>query len=218
MGATTPHVADDMAEKSQSGSAPPALPEPTTTLHLYHRICPGRKHLFATSSTAPASYFITNPVPHKHSSTWKPVFHRGDNPKYCPDTIAVARAWRKSMWNSFRFEVGDGIAEVLENKRRVKARKEHETKQKLRKCFCMGEKEPKEELQEESEVRGLVAPMKMSRGKFMGRTLRWELGGREYVWKGTTMFLRESVKKFKGVSLDFKVRNLFAVWHQGFDI
>lgn len=208
MEATTSHGTDSMAEKSQGRPAQPTLPEPATTLHLYNRIFPGRKHLFAASSSAPATYFITNPVPHKHAPQWKPVFHRGDNPKYCPDTTPVARAWRKSMWNSFRFEVGDGVGEVLENKRRVKARKAHKTKQKFRKCFCMGEKAPKEELKEESEVQGLVAPMKMSRGVFMGRTLRWELGGQEYAWKGTRMFLSDSVKGLRGASLDFKVWKL----------
>lgn len=189
-----------MAEKSRG-----SLPGPATTLHLYHRIHPGCKHLFAASSSSPAAYFITNPVPHKHAPQWKPVVHRGDNPKYCPDTTAVARAWRTSMWNSFRFEVGDGVAEVLENKRRVKARKAHERKQAFRRWFCMAETPPEEELLDESEERGLVAPMKMSRGVFMGRTLRWEIGGQEYAWKGTRMFLPDSVKGLKGVSLDFKV-------------
>ncbi|MBE3043819.1 hypothetical protein IMZ48_14840, partial [Candidatus Bathyarchaeota archaeon] len=150
----------------------PPLSEPAKTLHLYHRIHPGRKHLFATSSASPASYFIVNPVPHKHASQWKPVFHRGDNPKYCPDSTPVARGSRSGLWSSFRLELGDGVAEVLENKRRRKDRKKYEAKQKVRKCFCMGETPPKKELEDEREVQGLVAPLKMSRGG-MGRTLRW---------------------------------------------
>ncbi|KAL2108530.1 hypothetical protein VUR80DRAFT_3693 [Thermomyces stellatus] len=196
-----------MAEKIQGGPAQVSLHEPTKTLHLYHRIFPGHKHLFATSSSAPATYFITNPVPHKHADQWKPVFHRGDNPKYCADSTPVARAWRKSMWNSFRLEVGDGVGEVLENKRRRKARISHERKQGLRRLFCMGEKPPKEELKEESEVRGLVAPLKMSRDMFVGRTLRWELGGQEYAWKGTRRFMPSSIGGIKGISHDFKLVN-----------
>ncbi|SPN96640.1 uncharacterized protein DNG_00161 [Cephalotrichum gorgonifer] len=182
-------------------------PESVKTLQLYRRISPGRKHLFASSPSSLAQYFVVNPVPHKHAGQWKPIFYRGDNPKYCPSSTPIARSSRTSMWNSFRIELGDGVAEVLENKRRRKERKSYERRQKFRRWFCMGETPPKKELEDEREVAGYVAVLKMSRGRFMGRTLKWELGGREYKWKGTRTFLPGSVKKVKGVSQDFKLVN-----------
>ena len=200
-------------EQTDHNGTQPPLPEPTTTLHLYHRIYPGRKHLFATSSTAPARYFILNNVPHKHASQWKPIFYRGDNPKYRPDSKPAARAWRESMWNKFRLEVGDGVGEVLENERRRKERKSYERKQKVRKFFCMKETPPKNVLEEERAVEALVAPVEMKRA-FPGRTLTFEVGGQVYTWKGTRRFLPGAVKGLKGMSQDFKVRYSQSVHHE----
>ncbi|KAM5350574.1 hypothetical protein ACJ41O_007079 [Fusarium nematophilum] len=104
------------------------------------------------SSSEPAQYFVVNPIPQKRASMWKPIFYRGDNPKYTPSSTPIARAWRKSMWNSFRIELGDGVGEVLENKRRMKERKSYERKQKFRKWFGMKPTPPKQELEELQEL------------------------------------------------------------------
>ncbi|KAH8686490.1 hypothetical protein BGZ61DRAFT_355786 [Ilyonectria robusta] len=183
----------------------PALPPPQKSLQLYRRIAFGRKHLFTPSSSEEAQYFLQNPVPHKHANTWKPVFYRGDNPKYTPTSKAIARIRRTGMWNSFQIELGDGIEEVLENKRRVKERKSYERKQRTRKRFRMKEKPPKKELEDEKDVNGFVMALSVRRVGFLKRTLKWELGGEEYRWKGTRTFLPSGVRRWKGISHDMKL-------------
>jgi hypothetical protein len=64
---------------------------------------------------------------------------------------------------------------------------------------------PKKPLEEEHEVKGLVMALRMYRPRGLGRTLKWEIGGQEYTWKGTRIFLRDRLKKWKGISHDFKV-------------
>lgn len=179
--------------------------EPLKTLQLYRRLAFGKKHLFAASTTDAAEYFVVNPVPQKHSDTWRPIFYKGDNPKYTPASRAVARARRTSMWNSFRLQVGDGVHEIMENKRRKKEQRKYRTAQKFRKWFCMGPTPPKKELEEQQEVKGLVFPVKMKRSGFLKRTLKWELGGRSYRWTGTRRFRSGRTKGWKGISHDFKV-------------
>ncbi|KAK5659480.1 hypothetical protein OQA88_681 [Cercophora sp. LCS_1] len=182
---------------------------PATTLNLYRRLAFGRKHLFGHDNPdQAATYFVINPVPQKHSAQWRPVFYRGDNPKYAePDSPSkpIARALRTTMWNSFQIQLGDGVSEVLENKARVKKRKGYERAQKMRRFFCMGEKPPKEPLEDPQEVQGLVIVFKMSRSRFLGRRLKWKLGGEEYQWKGTRRFGTGPFKRAKGFSHDLKL-------------
>jgi hypothetical protein len=184
---------------------------PASTLNLYRRLPFGRKHLFGhDNADQAADYFVVNRVPQKHSSSWRPVFYRGDNPKYAdPDagstSTPVARALRTSMWNSFEIQIGDGVGGVLENKARAKKRKQHERRQKTRRFFCRPEKSPPEPIEDPTEVQGLVAVFKMRRSGFLKRTLEWELGGQQYRWKGTRRFLTGPLRNRKGVSHDFKV-------------
>jgi hypothetical protein len=182
---------------------------PAYSLNLYRRIAFGRKHLFGHEDPdQPAQYFVVNPVPQKHHNTWRPIFYRGDNPKYAaPDSSSrpIARALRTSLWNSFQIQIGDGVSEVLENKARVKKRRKHERKQKMRRFFCSPEKPPREPLEDPQEVQGLVAVFKMRRSAFLGRTLKWNLGGQDYRWKGTRRFATGLSKNLKGVSHDLKV-------------
>ena len=110
------------------------------------------------------------------------------------------------MWFSFRIELGDGVHEVLENKRRVKERRHYERKKKFRRWFRMKEKPPKKELEEVKEVEGLVLVLKMRRAGFLGRTLKWKLGDEEYRWTGTRSFLPNWAKRCKGISHDMKVK------------
>lgn len=181
---------------------------PTIPLNLYRRLAFGRKHFFGHDNPSQAAeYFIINPVPQKHSNTWFPVFYRGDNPKYTDTSKSIARAFRVSMWNSFQIQIGDGVSEVLENKTRIKRRKKYERTQKMRRFFCMAEKPPKEPLEDPKEIRGLVVVFKMRRSAFLGRTLKWTLGGREYQWKGTRHFRSGFLQHVKGVSHDLKVWN-----------
>src|SRR4051812_36166967 len=121
------------------GSTVPEQP-PSYTLNLYRRLAFGRKHLFGHDDPDQAAqYFIVNPVPQKHAGTWRPIFYRGDNPKYADlggsSSTPIARALRSSMWNSFQIQLGDGVREVLENKAREKKRKAHKRKQKMRRFF-----------------------------------------------------------------------------------
>lgn len=187
---------------------------PAFTLNLYRRLPFGRKHLFGHDNPDQAAeYFVVNPVPQKHHSSWLPIFYRGDNPKYANpkgtggSSTPVARALRTSMWNSFQIQIGDGVGEVLENKARVERRKKHERKQKVRRFFGKPEKPPSEPLEDPQAVQGLVAVFKMRRSAFLGRTLKWELGGREYQWKGTRRFRTGPLRNVKGISHDFKVRS-----------
>ncbi|EEU38051.1 uncharacterized protein NECHADRAFT_84488 [Fusarium vanettenii 77-13-4] len=177
---------------------------PLKTLQLYRRAALGKKHLFATSTADAAEYFIVNPVPQKHHDTWRPILYKGDNPKYT-SSKAIARARRTSMWNSFRLQVGDGVHEIMENKRRKKEKREYRIGQKFRKWFCMGPTPPKKELEEQQEVQGLVFPVEMKRSRFWSRTLKWELGGQEYRWTGTRRFRTGRTKNWKGISHDFKL-------------
>lgn len=193
---------DDGHELHQLG------PAPMTKLNLYRRIYPGKKHFYVPVDGGPdaeARYFITNPVPHKHSGRWKPVLRRGDNPKTFEGGCAIGRARRTAFWSSFRIELGDGVEEVLENKRRVSERNSHRRKQKWRKAFCMGEKPPKKPLEDVQEVKGFVMSLTMRRKAFLNRTLWFEWAGEEYRWSGTRIFLPSWSKSLKGVSHDLKV-------------
>ncbi|KAK7427756.1 hypothetical protein QQZ08_005694 [Neonectria magnoliae] len=140
---------------------PQSQPSPAKTLRVYRRAILGRKHIFAESSFGLVQYFINNPVPNKHANMWKPVFYRSDNPKYTPETKAIARARRRALWDSFRIELGDGIDQVLQNDRRVRERKWHHTKQKFRRWFWMKPTPPKKRLEQVQEVKGFVMPLKM---------------------------------------------------------
>jgi hypothetical protein len=182
---------------------------PSYTLNLYRRLAFGRKHLFGHDDPDQAAqYFVVNPVPQKHANTWRPIFYRGDNPKYADadkTSTPIARALRSSMWNSFQIQLGDGVREVVENKARDKKRRSHRRKQKMRRFFCMPEKPPAEPLEDPQEVQGLVAVFKMRRSAFLGRTLIWTLGGHEYRWKGTRRFRTGRSRNLKGWSHNLKV-------------
>jgi hypothetical protein len=189
---------------SEQTTASSSSPAPAKIFNTYRRAAFGRKHIFS-ETTGPARYWIFNPVPQKHSSQWRPIFWRGDNPKYCPESTRIGKARRTGFWNSFRVHIGDGMEQELKNKERRKAKKGYARKQKWRKWFCMGPSPPKKPLEEEEEVTGLIMPVRMFRPKGLGRTLKWEINGNEYMWKGTRTFLPNGVKKMKGISHDFKV-------------
>ncbi|KAL4922786.1 hypothetical protein BDW62DRAFT_2952 [Aspergillus aurantiobrunneus] len=161
-------------------------PPPTLTLNLYRRCFKGRKALFASSDSSAASYFLTNPTPHKHSSTWKPVFYRGDNPKYTPDTRAIGRARRSAMWGTFRVWIGDGVQEVLENEKVRQERRKAERKNRLRRW--VGRAEKSVDAGEEKVVQGRVVMVKMQRVGLFSRRVEWEVDGERYRWSGTRMF------------------------------
>ncbi|KAL4981998.1 hypothetical protein BDW68DRAFT_195805 [Aspergillus falconensis] len=173
------------------------------TLRLYRRCFKGRKQLFAESDTAAANYFVTNPVPHKHSSSWKPVFYRGDNPKYTPTATAIGRARRSAMWGTFRVWLGDGVQEVLDNERLRRERRKAERKNKWRKRF--GKEEEVVEVDEEKEVQGKVVMFRMQRKGLFTRSVEWELEGVRYRWSGTRMFATGFMKGVKGWSHSMKL-------------
>ncbi|KAK2809455.1 hypothetical protein FQN50_003723 [Emmonsiellopsis sp. PD_5] len=170
---------------------------PRNTLRLYSRLYPGRKGLFAPSDDSPAQYFIKNPVPHKHATQWRPVFYRGDNPKYTPDTTAVALARRSSMWTSFKIWLGDGVDEVVKNEERKIRAKKHARKEKWRKAFGVSSKPPKEPLEEQQPVKGLVVLFQMKRNGGL-RRVEFEIGGIRYRWTGTRRFETGFMKGVKG--------------------
>ncbi|OGE56249.1 hypothetical protein PENARI_c003G10095 [Penicillium arizonense] len=132
-----------------SGLDPSQNDAPIASLQLCHRLFQGRKHLFAPSDTSSTHFFIENPVPYRHCSSWVPVFYRGDNPKYTPTTMVIGRARRTAMWSSFRLWLGDGVREVLENEKRPKAKRNAAKKAKRRKIFGLKSKPPNEPLEEE---------------------------------------------------------------------
>ncbi|RDW93649.1 uncharacterized protein DSM5745_00971 [Aspergillus mulundensis] len=183
-----------------------AHPEPTLTLQLYRRCFKGRKQLFSESDTADARYFVTNPVPHKHGDTWKPVFYRGDNPKYTPTTNAIGRARRSAMWGTFRVWVGDGVQEVLDNERLRDQRRKAEKKNKWRRRF--GKEEKPVEIDEEKIVQGKVVMIRMQRMGFFSRSVEWELDGVRYRWLGTRMFATGFMRRVKGWSHSMKLVRL----------
>jgi hypothetical protein len=196
------HVLDASAPDLQQSDPP------ITSLHLYRRLFQGRKHLFAPSDTSSADYFIENPVPHKHHGSWKPVFYRGDNPKYTPTATVIGRAFRTAMWSSFRLWLGDGVREVLENEARAKAKRKAARKAKCRKVFGLKPKPPKEPLEDEKEVLGKVVVVEMRRGGLFTRKFDWEVDGVQYRWSGTRMFSTGPMKGVKGWTHDLKVRLL----------
>ncbi|CBF74971.1 predicted protein [Aspergillus nidulans FGSC A4] len=173
------------------------------TLQLYRRCFKGRKQLFAESDTAAASYFVTNPVPHKHSSNWKPIFYRGDNPKYTPTATAIGRARRSAMWGTFRVWIGDGVQEVLDNERRRREKRKAERKNRWRKRFGRGVKPV--DVEEEKEVQGKVVMFRMQRKGLFTRSVEWELEGVRYRWSGTRMFATGFMKGVKGWSHSMKL-------------
>ncbi|KPM42920.1 hypothetical protein AK830_g3610 [Neonectria ditissima] len=197
-------VSDTAWEDEQPSQSQPA---PAKTLQVFRRAILGRKHLFAESSSGLGQYFVKNPIPNKHANTWKPVFYRGDNPKYTPETKVIARARRRALWDSFRIELGDGVDEVLQNERRVRERKWYHTKQKFRRWFWMKPTPPKKRLEPVQEVEGLVMPLRMRKVDFLTRSLQWELGGQTYTWSGTRKFLPNWSRRWKGISHDLKLVN-----------
>ncbi|KAH6884171.1 hypothetical protein B0T10DRAFT_531386 [Thelonectria olida] len=184
-----------------------SLPPPTKSLQIYSRLAFGRKFLFAPSGNEEGQYFVINPVPHKHHYSWKPVFYRGDNPKYTPASKAIARMRRTKMWNSFRIQFGDGVGEALDNKKKVKKTRHYQRRQKWRKRFGRKEKPPKEELEDPTDVQGLLVEFKMKRRAFINRTVKWEFAGEQYRWTGTRAFLSNRFRRWKGVSHDLKLVN-----------
>ncbi|KAL2822623.1 hypothetical protein BJX63DRAFT_127162 [Aspergillus granulosus] len=185
-----------------SGPEGPLL-HPISSLRLYRRCFKGRKQLFSESDTAPANYFVTNPVPHKHSDTWKPIFYRGDNPKYTPEATAIGRARRSSMWGTFRVWLGDGVQEVLDNEDRRRQKRKAERKNKWRKWFG---KQPKPiEVEEEKAVQGKVVMFRMQRMGFLSRKVEWEIEGRRYRWSGTRIFSTGCMRGVKGWSHSMKL-------------
>ncbi|KAL6234008.1 hypothetical protein BDW75DRAFT_174565 [Aspergillus navahoensis] len=185
---------------NQSGAA---AADPKLTLRLYRRCFKGRKQLFAESDTVAANYFVTNPVPHKHSSSWKPVFYRGDNPKYTTTATAIGRARRSAMWGAFRVWLGDGVQEALDNERLRRERRIAERKNKWRKRFGREEKPVK--VDEEKAVRGKVVMFRMQRMGLFTRSVEWELEGVRYRWSGTRMFATGFMKGVKGWSHSMKL-------------
>ncbi|KAL2848742.1 hypothetical protein BJX68DRAFT_102674 [Aspergillus pseudodeflectus] len=179
------------------------LLRPISSLRLYRRCFKGRKQLFSESDTAPANYFVTNPVPHKHGDSWKPIFYRGDNPKYTPEATAVGRARRSAMWGSFRVWLGDGVQEVLDNEDRRRQKRKAERKNKWRKRFG---KEPKPvEVEEEKDVQGKVIMFRMQRLGLFSRRVEWEIEGVRYRWSGTRMFSTGFMRGVKGWSHSMKL-------------
>ncbi|EEH05720.1 conserved hypothetical protein [Histoplasma capsulatum G186AR] len=172
---------------SKSNSQTTSSEVPAKSLHLYTRLCPGRKALLSPSDTEPARYFVTNKFPHKHAHQWVPVFYRGDNPKYTTETTAIGRAKRTAMWTSFKVWLGDGVSEVLQNEERRKKAKSYERKEKVRKFFCRGSKQPKEPLEDEQPVSGKVILVHMHRSG-LSRKVEFEVGGTRYRWSGTRKF------------------------------
>ncbi|KAL4929429.1 uncharacterized protein BDV17DRAFT_74794 [Aspergillus undulatus] len=180
-----------------------ALPYPILSLRLYRRCFKGSKQLFSDSDAAPASYFVTNPVPHKHSDTWKPIFYRGDNPKYTPESTAIGRARRSGMWGSFRVWLGDGVQEVLNNEDLRRKRRKGERKNKWRKRF--GKDARPIEVEDEKVVQGKVVMFRMQRAGFLHRRVEWEFDGVRYRWSGTRMFAKGLVRHAKGWSHSMKL-------------
>ncbi|KAF1814241.1 hypothetical protein P152DRAFT_393064 [Eremomyces bilateralis CBS 781.70] len=179
---------------------------PATTLNLYCRLFQGRKQLFSPADppdgVAPASYFIINPIPHKHAWQWRPVLHRGDNPKYTADTLAIARMTRSAMWGSFCLWMGDGVDTIVKNKKRRRAKRKARRAEKWRKFWHMKPKPPKEPLQDEMEVVGKVCKIHVRRAGFWSRRVEWEFDGVRYQWSGTRTL---SKNKLKGWTHDVKL-------------
>ncbi|EEQ88285.1 hypothetical protein RJZ56_000446 [Blastomyces dermatitidis] len=184
---------------SEHNSEVPPSKSPTKYLQLYTRLYPGHKALLAPSDTEPAQYFVVNKVPHKHASQWVPVFCRGDNPKYTPETTVIGRARRTAMWTSFKVWLGDGVSEILKNKDRRRKAKSYARKEKLRKFFCRGSKPPKEPLKDEEPVSGKVILVRMHRSG-LSRKVEFEIEGTRYRWSGTRRFATGFMKGVKGWS------------------
>ncbi|KKZ66703.1 hypothetical protein EMCG_07618 [[Emmonsia] crescens] len=159
----------------------------TKSLHVYTRLYPGRKALLSPSDTYSAQYFVTNKVPHRHAGEWVPVFYRGDNPKYTPETTAIGRAKRTARWTSFKVWLGDGVSEILKNEERRKKAKCYARKEKVRKLFCRGSKPPKEPLEDEQPISGKVILVRLHRSG-LSRKIEFEVEGTRYRWSGTRRF------------------------------
>lgn len=75
-------------------------------------------------------------------------------------------------------------------------------------------KERREKEMEDVEVSGLVLGVCMERRLRVGRAMRWEFDGVEYVWTGTREMARSWFKGVKGYSHDMKVRDFSHLFGQ----
>ncbi|KAF9893949.1 hypothetical protein FE257_008920 [Aspergillus nanangensis] len=178
-------------------------PQSVASLRLYRRLAHGKKALFAPSDTAAADYFIVNPIPQKQRRQWKPIFYRGDNPKYTPTSTVMGRAFRIGAWKSFHVQLGEGVREVQENERRKAAASKLRIKNKFRKTFGAQQKAPTEDL-DQREVVGKVVEIPVRRAGFT-RKVEFELGGVQYQWKGTRMYSASFMRGVKGWSQSLKL-------------
>lgn len=105
------------------------------------------------------------------------------------------------MWLSIRVWLGDGVHEVLENKRRAKAKKSTASRDKWRRRLWLKPKPPKWCLEDEKDVCGKVVLVRMKRVG-MSRSVEFEVDGEVYRWSGTRIF----GGRVKGWSHNLKVR------------
>ncbi|KAL4881180.1 hypothetical protein BJY04DRAFT_218358 [Aspergillus karnatakaensis] len=186
----------DLINTPTGGPSP--LPNPMLSLRVYRRCFKGSKQLFAESDTAAASYYVINRIPHKHSAQWKPLFYRGDNPKYTPTSTVVGRARRTAMWGTFRVWLGDGMQELRDNEELRRKKRVAAWKNKWRRRF--GKDEKPVEVVEEKPLEGKVMMFRMQRTGFLRRSVEFELEGVRYRWSGTRMFSTGYMKGVKGWS------------------
>lgn len=184
-------------------------PSPDKTLTIYHE----RKNnlfAFATADTEPAEYVVAT-TKKSTKSHWAPLLYRGPSAIYASEDPIIGSARRTARWAKLTLELGDGVAQVEHNREAERVRIADARKRKWRRRFWMKEK-PAKEIQD-VEVTGLVLGVCMQRKSRMGRAMKWEFDGREYVWTGTRSMDRSWFKWVKVYSHDMKVRDFsFFVW------
>lgn len=169
-----------------------------------------RLFTFESSTTEPAEYVVAT-TKSGTKSRWAPLLYRGPAAVYASESPIIGSMRRTAFWTKLTLELGDGVAQLEHNLEAERVRISEARKGWWRKRFEMKEKPVKEV--EDVEVSGLVLGVCMERRPKVGRKMKWEFDGVEYVWTGTRGMARSWFKGVKGYSHDMKVRGfLTSVW------
>lgn len=191
----------NLTSTTSAKTTTPSSPDKSLTIYRHSK---NRVFTFEPASTEPAEYVVTTAKP-AAKSCWAPLLYRGPNAVYECGSPIIGSMRRSAFWTRLTLELGDGVAQVEYNRDAKQLRVLEARKRWWRRRFGMKERPVKD--MEDVDVSGLVLEVCMERRPRVGRAMKWEFDGVEYVWTGTREMSRSWFKGVKGYSHDMKVRD-----------